>query len=126
MKYSVLAALLGMVSSNGICFEDEATFVFACECHPSCGTACGYYDWPSASDDCIDCPAGSELNVVYDDGTGYCENAWDRDEYSSSMAAPPDDDDDEFEEGSYSTDDFLLKALEKSLNKLIKQERKML
>ena len=72
MKYSVLAAFLGMASAEGICISDEFEYVPGCECHDTCGTACGYYDWPDANDDCIDCKPGRTLNAIYSDGTGYC------------------------------------------------------
>lgn len=42
-----------------------------CVCHEDCAT-CGYYDDPTDDDDCITCPAGADIEAVYDDGTGYC------------------------------------------------------
>ena len=56
------------------CYDGNFEFIPGCKCHSSCG-ACGYYDWPDADDDCVYCPDGSEVEAVYDDGTGYCSSS---------------------------------------------------
>jgi len=41
-------------------------------------TTCGYYDNEEDAQgaaDCITCPSGYEIDVVYDDCTGYCVQA---------------------------------------------------
>ena len=51
---------------------DSTTPVSDCTCHPSCYN-CGYYDMPTAADDCITCADSNvQVNAVYSDGTGYC------------------------------------------------------
>ena len=53
------------------CFEDPGEGIPGCECHASCAT-CGYYNDPTAVDDCITCADGGAVVPAYDDGTGTC------------------------------------------------------
>ena len=85
---------------GGSCYESEDSVVDGCVCHETCGD-CGFYNWPSADDDCFTCPEGSEIEAVYSDGTGYCKPA------GSSYDEGEDDwENYDFEEGDWEEYDF--------------------
>lgn len=64
------------------CYMDSTTPISTddCTCHSSCHN-CGYYNMPTAADNCITCADSNvQVNAVYSDGTGYC---------STSSPTPP-------------------------------------
>jgi len=65
------------------CYMDSTTPVSDCTCHSSCYN-CGYYNMPTAADDCITCADPNvQVDAVYSDGTGYCSTS------STPTATPP-------------------------------------
>mmetsp|Transcript_6040 Transcript_6040/g.18198 ORF Transcript_6040/g.18198 Transcript_6040/m.18198 type:complete len:448 (+) Transcript_6040:66-1409(+) len=55
------------------CFDSFGDGIAGCECDSSCAT-CGYYDDPVNDDDCITCADGSDVTVIWSDGTGMCSD----------------------------------------------------
>jgi hypothetical protein len=72
------------------CYKDSTTPVSAdCTCHPSCYN-CGYYDMPTAENDCITCADSNvQVNVVFSDGTGYCSTTSTTSSATTTAACPP-------------------------------------
>ena len=57
------------------CYDSPSatTPIADCVCHETCGQ-CGFYNWPTAENDCVTCADGSAVTPEYEDGTGYCGN----------------------------------------------------
>jgi len=53
------------------CYDGDNEKIQYCKCHSSC-ESCGFWDEPTDANNCISCADGSDVNVMYDDGTGYC------------------------------------------------------
>ena len=58
-------------NSGSTCYLTPWQTLPGCTCHPSCAT-CGYFEEPTAANDCITCRHGGPVEPVWDDGTGKC------------------------------------------------------
>ena len=54
------------------CYDENKQIIPDCSCSQSCH-ACGFYDDPTDSNDCIECMNPNfEVRAEYSDGTGFC------------------------------------------------------
>lgn len=57
--------------NNSTCYRSKGKMVLGCSCHPSCKT-CGYSDNPIGINQCLKCKNGTDVNVLYNNGAGWC------------------------------------------------------
>ena len=57
--------------NNSICYRSKGEIIDGCACHPSC-KSCGYSDNPIGINQCLKCNNGTDVNVLYDNGAGWC------------------------------------------------------
>ena len=58
-------------SEDTNCYGINGKKIMGCKCHPTCGS-CGYARNPVGMNQCLSCKNGSDVNILYSNGAGWC------------------------------------------------------